>query len=114
MVKLDMCAPHRIQRSSIFLVVVLFSLAFRVAGQDAQELKKEIDELREQNRLLQQQLQQQRQMIDQLSGKVSGLQQTNEQSQSDLRALKATVENSPSPPEKPKGFSLGNVVISGE
>jgi FtsZ-binding cell division protein ZapB len=85
----------------------------RLAAQDVGELKKEIDELREQNRLLQQQLQQQREMIDKLSGKVSGLQQTNEQSQSDLRALKASVENAPAP-EKPKGLSLGNVVISGE
>jgi FtsZ-binding cell division protein ZapB len=78
------------------------------------DLKKEIEELREQNRLLQQQLKEQREMIEQLSGKVSGLQQTNEQSQSDFRALKASVENAPAPPENKKGFSLGNVVISGE
>jgi FtsZ-binding cell division protein ZapB len=112
--KIDMRASHRIPRAAVFLAMFLCSLVVRVAGQDAQELKKEIDELREQNRLLQQQLQQQRQMIDQLSGKVSGLQQTNEQSQSDLRALKATVENAPSLPEKSKGFGLGNVIISGE
>jgi FtsZ-binding cell division protein ZapB len=85
-----------------------------MAAQDAGGLQKEIEELREQNRLLQQQLQQQREMIDKLSGKVSGLQQTNEQSQSDLRSLKASIENAPALPEKPKGLSLGNVVISGE
>jgi FtsZ-binding cell division protein ZapB len=105
---------RRILRTGIFLAACLFSLVFRLAGQDVQGLKKEVDELREQNRLLQEQLRQQRQMIDQLSGKVSGLQQTNEQSQSDLRALKSTVENAPFPAEKPKGLSLGNVVISGE
>jgi len=114
MVNIEMFAPPRILRSGILLAACSFSLAFRLTGQDMQGLKKEIDELREQNRLLQEQLQQQRQMIDQLSGKVSGLQQTNEQSQNDLRALKATVENAPAPPEKSKGFSLGNVVISGE
>jgi hypothetical protein len=59
-------------------------------------------------------LEQQREMIDQLSAKVSGIQKTNEQSQTDLRALKASVENAPALPEKPKSFSLGNVVIGGE
>ena len=109
-----MHAPCRIPRTGILLAACLFSLAFKLAGQDVEGLKKEIEELRQQNLLLQQQLQQQRQMIDQLSNKVSGIQQTNEQSQSDLRALKATVQNAPSVPEKPKGFSLGNVTISGE
>jgi FtsZ-binding cell division protein ZapB len=109
-----MSAPDRNLRLGIFLAACLFCLNSRLAAQDAEGLKKEIEQLREQNRLLQQQLQQQREMIDQLSIKVSGLQQTNEQSQTDLRALKASVENAPVPPEKPKGFSLGNVVISGE
>jgi FtsZ-binding cell division protein ZapB len=96
------------------LAACFFSFDSWLAAQDTGELKKEIEELREQNRLLQQQLQQQRQMIDQLSSKVSGLVQTNQQSQADLRALKAGVENAPALPEKAKGFSLGNVVISGE
>jgi FtsZ-binding cell division protein ZapB len=109
-----MSAPHRILPLGIFLAACFFFLNSRLAAQDLEGLKKEIEELREQNRLLQQQLQQQREMIDQLSGKVSGLQKTNEQSQTDLRALKASIENAPAPPEKPKGFSLGNVVISGE
>jgi len=109
-----MRAPLRILRLGIFLAACFFSLNFRLAAQDAEGLKKEIEELREQNRLLQQQLRQQREMIDQLSIKVSGIQQTNEQSQTDLRALRASVENAPVPPEKPKGFSLGNVLISGE
>jgi FtsZ-binding cell division protein ZapB len=109
-----MRAPSKFLPLGIFLAACFFSLDSRLAAQDTGELKKEIDELREQNRLLQQQLQQQREMIDKLSGKVSGLQQTNEQSQSDLRALKASVENAPALPEKPKGLSLGNVVISGE
>jgi FtsZ-binding cell division protein ZapB len=109
-----MRAPHGILSSRIFLAACFLSLACRLAGQDIEGLKKEIEELREQNRLLQRQLQQQRQMIDQLSSKVSGLQQTNEQSQNDLRALKAAVESTPSAPEKSKGFSLGNVTISGE
>jgi len=105
---------HRVLRIGIYLAACFFSFHSRLAAQDAQELKKEIDELREQNRLLQEQLQQQRQMLDQLSGKVSSLQQTNQQNQSDLRALQASVENAPAPPEKSKGLSLGNVLISGE
>jgi FtsZ-binding cell division protein ZapB len=109
-----MSALDRFLRCGILLAVCFFSVNGRLAAQDVEGLKKEIEELREQNRLLQQQLQHQQEMIDQLSGKVSGLQQTNEQSQSDLRALKASVENAPALPEKPKGFSLGNVVISGE
>jgi FtsZ-binding cell division protein ZapB/opacity protein-like surface antigen len=112
--KLEMRAPSRILRLGILLGACFLGVTSRLAAQDTDNLKKEIDELREQNRLLQQQLQQQREMIDQLSAKVSGLQQTNEQSQTDLRALKASVENPPVTPEKPKGFSLGNVVIGGE
>ncbi len=96
------------------MAACFFSADSRLAAQDTGELEKEIEELREQNRHLQQQLQQQREMIDKLSGKVSGLEQTNAQSQNDLRALKASVENAPALPEKPKGLSLGNVVISGE
>jgi hypothetical protein len=109
-----MYAGNRILNSGIFLAACLFSLAFRLPGQDAEGLKKEIDELREQNRLLQQQLQEQRQMIDQLSGKVSGLQQTNEQRTAELRELKATLDNTSALPVKPKSLSLGNVVLSGE
>jgi uncharacterized protein YoxC len=103
-----------ILRVGIFLAACFFSFNSRLSAQDLTVLKHEVEELLEQNRLLQKQLQQQQTMIDQLSGKVSGLQQTNEQSQSDLRALKASVENTPAPSEKPKGLSLGNVVISGE
>jgi len=109
-----MSAPSKILRLGIFLAACNFCVDSRLAAQDAGDLKKEIEELREQNRLLQQQLQQQREMIDKLSSKVSGLQQTNEQSQNDLRALKASLENAPVLPQKPKGLSLGNVVISGE
>jgi hypothetical protein len=109
-----MCARHRVLRWWIFSAACLFLLHFRLAAQDAQDLKKEIEELRQQNRLLQEQLQQQRQMIDQLSGKVSGLQQTNQQTQTDLHALQASVENAPTLPEKPKSLSMGHVVISGE
>jgi len=110
----EMRAAHRFLRIGIFLAVFFLTSHSRLQAQDAQELKKEIEQLRDQNRLLQEQLQQQRQMIDQLSGKISGLQQTNQQNQTDLRALQASVENAPAPPEKSKSFSLGNVVISGE
>jgi len=110
----EMSTPHKILRTGFFLAACFFSLNSRLVAQDAEELKKEIEELRQQNRLLQQQLQQQREMIDQLSSNVSGLVQTNEQRQTDLRALKASVENLPAPPEKSKGLSLGNVLISGE
>jgi hypothetical protein len=110
----EMSASHRILRFGLFLAACFLSFDARLTAQDAQDLKKEIEELRAQNRLLQEQLQQQRQMIDQLSGKVSGLQQTNQQNQSDLRALQASVENAPAPLEKPRSLSLGNVVLSGE
>jgi len=110
----EMRNPYGILRLWILLVACFLVLNFPLGAQDTENLKKEIDELREQNRLLQQQLQQQREMIDQLGVKVSGLQQTNAQSQNELRTLKASVENPPLPPEKSKGLSLGNVVISGE
>jgi|ERR1700722_3591281 len=110
----EMRAPYRFLQIGIVTVACFFLMQSRLAAQDVGELKKEIDEMREQNHLLQQQLQQQREMIDKLSGKVSGLQQTNEQSQNDLRALKASVDNAPAQPEKSKSLSLGNVVISGE
>jgi FtsZ-binding cell division protein ZapB len=114
MLRSEMSAPRRILPLGIFLAACFLFPNSRLAAQDVEGLKKEIEELREQNRLLQQQMQQQREMIDQLSSKVSGLQKTNEQSQTDLRALKASVENAPALPEKPKGLSLGSVIISGE
>ena len=85
-----------------------------IFAQDATDLKKELQELREQNRLLQNQLQQQQEMIDQLNHKFSGLEKTNEQRESDWRSWKADVEGTNPPPENSKGFSIGNVVISGE
>jgi hypothetical protein len=83
-------------------------------AQDMDTLKKEIDELRDQNLQLQKQLQQQQEMIEQLNQKFSGLQKTNELQEGDVRDLKAAAENAPAPPEKSKGLSLNNVVISGE
>jgi hypothetical protein len=83
-------------------------------AEDNGDVKKELQELREQNRLLQNQLQQQQQMLDQLSTKFSGLEKTNEQYQSDLRSMKADTEGATPPSEKPGGFSVGNVVFSGE
>ncbi|HEX3720967.1 MAG TPA: hypothetical protein VH595_23700 [Verrucomicrobiae bacterium] len=102
------------QRGLLFAVVLFPFLTAPLLAQDANDLKKEIDELRDQNAQLQKQLQQQREMIDQLNQKFSGLQQTNELQEKDVRDLKAAAENTPAPEEKSKGFSLNNVVISGE
>jgi hypothetical protein len=85
-----------------------------VFAQDTVDLKKELQELREQNHLLQNQLQQQQEMIDQLNQKFSGLEKTNEQHESDWRSWKADVEGTNPPPENSKGLSIGNVVITGE
>src|SRR5580692_6430615 len=84
-----------------------FNLSVR--ADDTSELKRELDQLREQNRALQQQLQQQQQMIDQLSRKFGDLQRTNDQLQSDWRALQRDVsESASSPPKTAGGVSLGN------
>jgi hypothetical protein len=85
-----------------------------VFAQETADLQKELQELREQNRLLQNQLQQQRDMIDQLNQKFSGLEKTNAQRESDLRSLKEDVEGTKPPPENSRGFSVGNVVVTGE
>ncbi|HEX4118991.1 MAG TPA: outer membrane beta-barrel protein [Verrucomicrobiae bacterium] len=98
----------------IFAVTVFPSFSPSLVAQDVNALKKEVDELRDQNLLLQKQLQQQQEMIDQLSRKFSGLQKTNELQEKDVSDLKAAAENAPAPPEKSRGFSLNNVVISGE
>jgi hypothetical protein len=101
-------------RFRICLAAFVLSSSGPLLGQDVESLKKEVDQLREQNRLLQIQVQQQQESIDQLGRKFSGLQQTNEQQATDVRALQAAAQNAPAPPEQGKGFSLGNVIITGE
>ncbi len=81
-------------------------------GQDTGDLRKQLDEVREQNRLLQSQLQQQQRMIEQLTQQFSGLQQTNQQQLNNYQALKAQVEGTDAP-RKPS-LSIGNVIITGE
>jgi hypothetical protein len=105
---------RRVWRWGVCAAAVLFSWTTVLRAQDIDALKKEVDELREQNRQQQIQLQHQQELIDQLGRKFSGLQQTNELQASDVRALQAAVQNAPVLPEKGKGFSLGNTVISGE
>jgi hypothetical protein len=84
-------------------------------AEETADLLKQLQELREQNRTLQNQLQQQQQLIDDLSRKFSGLERTNQQDESDLRSLKATLEGATPPaPEGNHTVSLGNVIISGE
>ncbi len=108
-----MSVLRKATRAWIPLAAVLFLSALPLPAQDVQDLKKELDQLREQNRLLQEQLQQQRQMIDQLNAKFSGLQQSNQQTQTELHSLQSASENPPAL-EKPAKFSLGGVTISGE
>lgn len=98
----------------VFLAGLFACVTPALPAQDMDALKKEVDELRAQNLQLQKQLQEQQEMIDELSRKFSGLQKTNELQENDVRDLKATVENVPAPAEKSKGFSVNNVVISGE
>lgn len=97
------------------LCVFLAPCAFGQEGVD--ELKKELQELRDQNRALQSQLQQQQQKIDDLTRKFAGVQETNQQLQSAVQSIQANPPvNAPgqTAPEKPPGFSLGNVAITGE
>jgi opacity protein-like surface antigen len=97
----------------ILCVVALFSLPLALRSQNV-DLKKEVDELKAQNLQLQQQVHQQQEMIEELSRKFSGLEKTNELQAKDVSELKSNAENPAAPPEKSKGFSLNNVVISGE
>ncbi|HEY3915811.1 MAG TPA: hypothetical protein VGN61_15090 [Verrucomicrobiae bacterium] len=96
---------------------LIFSSLFTspLPAEDTNVLKSEVDELREENRLLKQQLQQQRQMIEDLNRKFTGLEKTNEMQENDVRDLKAAAaQNGEETEQKPKGFSLNNVAISGE
>lgn len=102
----------------IIAAVLITGPASMAVARDTDDLKKEVQELREQNQLLQHQLEEQRQMIEQLSHRFSELEKTNEQHQSDLRTLQSEMEaNTPPPPadnNNNKTFSLGNAVLSGE
>jgi hypothetical protein len=93
---------------------LLLVTAFTASAQDATDVKKELDELRAQNRLLQSQLQQQQEMINQLGRKFSDFQKTNEFRQSAPPSSPSDADDRSSPPDKSKGFALGNVIISGE
>ena len=104
----------RILIAGVSVAAFLSSQVSKARAQNADDLKNEIEQLREQNHLLQKQLGQQQEMIDQLSRKLSGLEITNQQRDADWQSLKADVANAPPPLEKTPGFSLGNVVISGE
>ena len=105
-----MSRAYRILWCRIFLAVICTFAVPRIFAQDTAELKKQLDELREQNRLLQNQLQQQQEMINQLSRKFSDFQKTNEQLAIDLQTRQADMTATNAPPEKPGGFSVNNVM----
>jgi hypothetical protein len=109
-----MSISRQIAQFGVFSTAVFLLFIPALRGQDVDALKKEVDELRVQNLQLQKQLQQQQEMIDQLGRKFSDLEKTNQAQESDVRELKAAAGNAAAPPEKPKGPSLNNVVISGE
>jgi hypothetical protein len=109
-----MSVRRQIAQFAAFTMACFWFFVPALHAQDVDALKKEVDELRLQNLQLQKQLQQQQEMIDQLSRKFSELQKTNEAQASDVRELKAAAESPAPPSEKPKGFSINNVVISGE
>ena len=84
-------------------------------AQDVDQLKKELQDLRDQNRVLQDQLQQQKLMIHELSHKFSDFQKTNELLENTVHSMvAANAEGTNAPPPENKGFSLGNVAITGE
>lgn len=105
---------RQILRCGGFVAVLCYFSVPSVFAQETADTKKELQELREQNRLLQNQLQRQQEMINQLNRKFSDLEKTNEQRESDWRSPKADAEGTNPPPEKTRGFAVGNVVITGE
>jgi hypothetical protein len=107
------CARH-ILSGGIYLALSGCLFVSPVIAQDDAELKKEVDELREQNRALQSQLRQQQATIDQLSHKFSDFQKTNELRQGAPPSMSAEAEGTTPPPSGYKNFSVGNVVITGE
>jgi hypothetical protein len=109
-----MSIRRQIGHFGVFSTALFFFCIPALRGQDMDTLKKEVDDLRAQNLQLQKQLQQQQEMIDQLGRKFSDFQKTNDAQASDVRELKAAAENAPAQPDKSKGFSFNNVVISGE
>jgi|SRR5665213_908570 len=109
-----MSRAYSILGCRFFLVAFCSLSVLSVTAQDTADLKKELDDLRQQNRLLQNQLQQQQDMINQLSQKFSEFQQTNAARENNLPAKPAEADDSSAAPPKSKGFTLGNVVISGE
>lgn len=96
----------------IIVWAVILSAGARLSGQDNGDLKRALEEVREQNRQLQSQLERQQRTIDALTRQFSKLQKTTQQQQSDYASLKASVEGEEAP--KKQGASIGNVMISGE
>ncbi len=92
--------------------LVILSSAGLLPGQDTSDLRRELDDLRQQNQSLQIQLQSQQRMIDQLTARFADLQKTNQQQADDYQALKASFEGTEAP--KKSGVSIGNVIVSGE
>jgi cell division protein FtsB len=109
----DRMASPRISLA-LLAVFLLAAWAAPLCAQDNEELKKELQQLRDENRQLQNELQHQRELIEQLDNKFSGLQKTNAARENDYQTLKATVEGNTPPPPGNHGFSLGNVAITGE
>ncbi|HWD19126.1 MAG TPA: hypothetical protein VHB20_07590 [Verrucomicrobiae bacterium] len=89
-----------------------FSVCAALVAQDNADLKRQLDEVREQNRALQTQLQQQQKMLEDLTRQFSKLQQTNQAQQDNYQALRDVVEGNEAP--KKPAFSIGNAIISGE
>jgi len=108
-----MSHAYRVLCYGVFLAALCSYSVPSVLAQDTTDLKKELQELREQNRLLQNQLQQQQGMIDQLNHKFSDFEKTNAQHESDWRT-KEQAEGTTPAPDSSKGFSIGNVAITGE
>jgi len=94
------------------LWAVILCSGVTVVAQDASDLKKEMEDLRGQNRVMQTQLQDQQRLINQLNEKFSTLEKSSQQQQNDYHALRNSVDGEDAP--KKPGISIGNVIISGE
>ena len=82
----------------------------QTSADDSPETKREIQELKQENRSLQEQLKKQAALIEALSHKVNGLEQTSTQRGREIDQLK---DNAP-PPAPSVASTLGKVNLSGE
>jgi hypothetical protein len=109
-------ARRHTRASALRACVVALSLCFsaKSPAQDDSETRRQILELQQQNKALQEQLRKQQELIDTLSRKVGDIQEADRRHSKEVEELQAEVKGTTEPVSKPGGFSLGNVTLSGE